>query len=81
MNPTPLRVFHGPLADSHKADAEVPPSRQTVTVPLGEIVALLADAVQSKRTWLRDFDDDAVTISMDLYEVILAYQHYRRPSA
>jgi hypothetical protein len=56
-------------------------SRQTVTVPLGEIVGLLADAVQSKRTWLGDFQDDEVTISVDLYEVILAYQHYRRPSA
>jgi len=29
----------------------------------------------------RDFADDEVTISMDLYEVILAYQHYRRPVA
>ena len=44
-----------------------------------EIMPLLADAVQSQRTWLRDFADDEVTISMDLYEVILAYQHYRRP--
>ena len=55
--------------------------RETVTVPLMEIMPLLADAVQSQRTWLRDFADDEVTISMDLYEVILAYQHYRRPSA
>jgi hypothetical protein len=52
-----------------------------VTVPLGEIFPLLADAVRSERTWLRDFSDDEITISSDLYEVILAYQHYRRPSA
>ena len=50
-------------------------------VPLGEILPLLADAVRNERTWLRDFEDDQVTISTDLYEVILAYQHYRRPSA
>jgi hypothetical protein len=50
-------------------------------VPLGEILPLLADAVRSQRTWLADFEDDAVTISTDLYEVILAYQHFRRPSA
>ncbi|NLY99607.1 MAG: hypothetical protein GXY25_03640 [Pirellulaceae bacterium] len=56
-------------------------SRRTVTVPLGEILPLLADAVQSQRTWLRDFENDPMTISMDLYEVILAYQFYRRPSA
>ncbi len=28
-----------------------------------------------------DFEDDEVSISTDLYEVILAYQHFRRPSA
>ena len=39
------------------------------------------DAVHSGRTWLNDFEDDEVTISTDLFEVILAYQHYRRPSA
>jgi hypothetical protein len=42
---------------------------------------LLADAVRSERTWLQDFENDEVTISTDLYEVILAYQHFRRPSA
>jgi hypothetical protein len=52
-----------------------------VTVPLRDILATLADAVQSDRGWLRDFENDDVTISTDLYEVILAYQHYRRPSA
>ena len=42
---------------------------------------LLADAVQSQRTWVRDFEDDEITIPMDLYEVLLAYQHFRNPSA
>jgi hypothetical protein len=37
--------------------------------------------MRSQRTWLRDFADDEITISTDLYEVLLAYQHYRRPSA
>jgi hypothetical protein len=52
-----------------------------VTVPLGEVFGWLVDAVRSGRSWLRDFEDDEVTISADLYEVILAYQHYQRPSA
>ena len=52
-----------------------------MTVPLMDVLPLLADAVQSERTWLRDFADDEVTISTDLYEVLLAYQHYRCPSA
>ncbi|MCE9548729.1 MAG: hypothetical protein K8T25_24895 [Planctomycetia bacterium] len=54
---------------------------RNVTVPLAEIFPLLADAVRSGRTWVRDFEDDDITISTDLYEVLLAYHHYRRPSA
>jgi hypothetical protein len=79
MNSSHLRVYYGPQEDS--ATVSVADQREKVTVPLMEIMPLLADAVQSQRTWLRDFADDEVTISMDLYEVILAYQHYRRPSA
>jgi hypothetical protein len=77
MRSTHLRIYHGP---QNSANATCP-ARETVTVPLTEILPLLRDAVQSQRTWLRDFEDDEITISMDLYEVILAYQHYRRPSA
>jgi len=75
-----LRVYYGPQEATANA-TETKVHRETVTVPLMEVLPLLADAVQSERTWLRDFSDDEVTISMDLYEVLLAYQHYRRPSA
>jgi hypothetical protein len=82
MRPNHLRVYCGPQDDSTAAKAaETSGTRQKVTVPLAEILPLLADAVQSQRTWLKDFEEDEITISMDLYEVILAYQHYRRPSA
>jgi hypothetical protein len=80
MQANHLRVYYGPQEESGKV-AVADSQRESVTVPLMEIMPLLADAVQSERTWLRDFADDEVTISMDLYEVILAYQHYRRPSA
>lgn len=75
-----LRIYYGPeqtCTTEHKSSSEA----KAVRLPLGEIVPLLADAVQSQRTWLRDFDDDEIEISADLYEVILAYQHCRRPSA
>ena len=82
MNANHLRIYYGPQGDSATIDvAESLTHPNTVTVPLTEVMPLLADAVQSERTWLRDFADDEVTISMDLYEVLLAYQHYRRPSA
>ena len=81
--PSPnLRVFCGPNEDNAGVDTIAhKPASETVSVPLTELIPLLADAVRSRRTWLRDFEDDEITISMDLYEVILAYQYYRCPSA
>jgi len=76
-----LRVYYGPQAEATASLPTTKHHRDEVTVSLGEILPLLADAVRSERTWLRDFEDDEITISNDLYEVILAYQHYRRPSA
>jgi hypothetical protein len=81
MNASHLRVYYGPQEESANVSVVESSKRETVTVPLMEVMPLLADAVQSQRTWLRDFADDEVTISMDLYEVVLAYQHYRRPTA
>lgn len=73
-----LRVYYGP---EDEACVALGHQQDTVSVPLGEIFPLLTDAVRSQRTWLRDFEEDEITISTDLYEVLLAYQHYRRPSA
>ena len=81
MARTQLRVYYGPQSEAGASATETASRRDMVTVPLGEIFPLLADAVRSERTWLSDFADDEITISTDLYEVILAYQHYRRPSA
>ncbi len=81
MSQRHLRVYYGPQAEQTTAVAESSVRRDTVTVPLDDILHLLADAVASNRTWLRDFQDDEITISNDLYEVVLAYQHFRRPSA
>ena len=76
-----LRVYYGPPSEVQPTITETTHRKDVVSVPLGEIFPLLADAVRSDRTWLRDFEEDEITISTDLYEVILAYQHYRRPSA
>lgn len=84
MAPSRLRVYHGPEETALAVDAESRvsiPLRQTVTLPLGEVLPLLTDAVKNRRQWVGDFYDDDITISSDLYEVLLAYQHFRRPSA
>ncbi|HZN36145.1 MAG TPA: hypothetical protein VFB80_20080 [Pirellulaceae bacterium] len=82
MAPSRLRVFHGPEEPALAVESRVSiPLRATVTLPLGEVLPLLTDAVKSRRQWVGDFYDDDITISSDLYEVLLAYQHFRRPSA
>jgi hypothetical protein len=81
MNSPHLRVYYGPQDETSAGATADPTQANQVSVSLGEILPLLVDAVGSRRTWLRDFADEEVSISMDLYEVLLAYQHYRRPSA
>ena len=76
-----LRIYFGPDMDAQAEGSLHEQTPQTVTVPLREVFGWLLDALRSGRTWLNDYEDDEVTISADLYEVILAYQHYRRPSA
>jgi len=73
-----LRVFFGPN------ESELPatlPMERNVTLSLGEILTPLLDAVRNNRTWVRDFADEQITISTDLHEMLLAYEHFRRPSA
>lgn len=72
-----LRVFRGP----ENEDLTTRRSSNDVTVPVGDLLPLLADAVASERTWLSDFEEDEMTISSDLYEVLQAYRFFRRPSA
>ena len=49
-----------------------------VTVSLGEIADILADAVRTRRAWLRDFADDRIQVSADLYDVLSSYWNMRR---
>jgi hypothetical protein len=75
-----LRIYRGPEASaSVRAASKV--GNPNVTVSVGEVLPLLADAFNSQRTWLEDFEGDELTISADLYEVLLAYQYYRHPAA
>ena len=76
-----LRIYRGPAEPTSTTHTASNTGPNTVTVSLGEVLPLLADAVASQRTWLGDFTDDDITISADLYEVLLAYQYFRRPAA
>ena len=76
MSNTQLKLYRGPEETSTYATPE-----DNVTVSVGEVLPLIADAVNKQRTWLADFEYDDITISRDLYEVLSAYQFFRRPSA
>ncbi len=76
-----LKIYRGPAEKQAPTRPASNNQAATVTVELSEVLPLLADAVASRRTWLSDFEDDQITISADLYEVLLAYQYYRHPAA
>lgn len=82
-----LRIYYGPEGETElrPASGTSDPSGRdgpsTVTVPLKDVMPTLAEAARCNRGWIQDFADDQVTISTDLFEVILAYRHYHRPSA
>ena len=52
-----------------------------VSVATGDVLPLLLDAALANRAWLEDFAEDTMEIPQDLYEVLLAYRHYRRDAA
>jgi hypothetical protein len=67
-----LKLYTGDL-ESSSAVAE-----PEVSMTLGEISEILADAVRTRRAWLRDFEDDRLQVSADLYEVLASYWNMRR---
>lgn len=67
-----LKLFTG---DDLASTAVVEPE---ITVSLGEITEILADAVRTRRAWLQDFEDDRIQVSADLYEVLSTYWNMRR---
>ena len=72
------------VSGGSSSEATACPADQ-VTVCWGDILPWLIDAIESKRSWVHDFDGDRVQISRDLHDVICAYRHYRgnlgRPAA
>lgn len=75
-----LRLYTEPEMET-VACATMPMPASGVRVQLGDVLPLLTDAVASDRTWLKDFVDEEITVSPDLYDVLQAYRHFRRPGA
>ncbi len=67
-----LRLFTGEDQDS-SSDVNA-----QVNMRFGEVTRALVEAVRWDRTWLRDFEDDEVRVSSDLYEVLSSFTRLRR---
>ena len=70
-----LRVF--PHPDQDEPVVEHAPA---VPIRLAELYPLLAQAYRDNYVWLRDFEEDQLLVSPDLYEVVRAFADCR-PSA
>ncbi len=70
-----LRVFPRPEEDLR--EEEHTPS---IPIRLVDLYPLLAQAYRDNYVWLRDFEEDQLLVTKDLYEVIRAFSNCR-PSA
>ena len=70
-----LRVFPHP-EDETQAESHDP----GIPIRLSDLYPLLAQAYRDNYVWLRDFENDELLVSPDLFEVVRAFADYR-PSA
>ena len=69
-----LRVFPHPEEDHESGESPAIP------IKLSDLYPLLAQAYRDNYVWLRDFEDDELLVSNDLYEIVRAFSNVR-PSA
>ena len=73
---TRLKIFT-PAPD----ESDAVPAEPDVRVRLGDLLPLVAMAQRMNFIWLKDFLDDEVAVSEDLYEVMQAFRGSRPTSA
>ena len=64
-----LKLFYSPES--------TPAAATSVGVRLGDLLPLLTMAQRFKYSWIKDFLDDEVQISEDLYQVLQEFLGYR----
>ena len=69
-----LRLFPYPEEDHEEVEAP------SIPIRLCDLYPLLAQAYRDNYVWLRDFENDELLVSGDLYEVVRAFSNCR-PSA
>lgn len=76
MTATRLKLYTPPVEETDEL-----PSEPDVRVRLGDLLPLVAMAQRMNFIWLKDFLDDEVAVSGDLYEVLQAFRSSRPTSA
>ena len=72
---TRLKLYHPPEEEL------LPAAEPDVRVRLGDLLPLVEMARRMNFIWLKDFLDDEVAVSNDLYEVLQAFRSSRPTSA
>lgn len=72
-----LKLYSAPTAEREDEDRPIP----DVCVRLGDLLPLVAMAQRMNFIWLKDFLDDEVAVSHDLYEVMQAFRCAKPTSA
>jgi len=72
---TRLKLYHPPEEEQQA------PAEPDVRVRLGDLLPLVAMAQRMNFIWLKDFLDDEVAVSHDLYDVLQAFRSSRPTSA
>lgn len=72
---TRLKLYSPPTEESE------PTTEPDVRVRLGDLLPVVAMAQRMNFIWLKDFLDDEVAVSHDLYEVMQAFRSSRPTSA
>lgn len=75
MTTARLRVFPRPEDETPTLN-----DAPAVAIRLADLYPLLAQAYRDNYVWLRDFEDDPILVTNDLYEIVRAFADCR-PSA
>jgi len=47
-----------------------------VSINFGSLLPMLEEAITSRRLWIRDFADEEIRVSTDLFDVIQAFRYF-----
>ena len=47
-----------------------------VSINFGSLLPMLEEAIASRRVWVRDFADEEIRVSADLFDVIQAFRYF-----